>query len=129
MSKKKFLMGALAGVTLGFLFAPKSGEATRKDLKNKFNYLVDELKNVDIKEVRLQVEEKVSELQMLIQEMDKETAINLASDQAKKIKNKADELVSAAGEAMQPKLQQFANEARTLAIKATKDILKKLEDK
>ena len=40
MSKKKgfrkFITGALVGVGLGVLFAPKKGSQTRKELKEKF---------------------------------------------------------------------------------------------
>jgi len=129
MSKKKFLMGALAGVTLGFLFAPKSGEATRKDLKVKFDNLIDEIKNLDATEVRAKIEKQVAELQKLIQDMDKEKALAIAANKAEEVKAKADELVKAAGAAMEPKLKAFAEETRTLAIKATKEVLKKLEDK
>jgi gas vesicle protein len=39
-----FLVGAAAGVTAGFLFAPAKGEMTRKKLTDKANEFTDELK-------------------------------------------------------------------------------------
>ena len=40
----KFLGGALLGVGLGFLFAPKSGEETRKKLGKEISDLWEKLK-------------------------------------------------------------------------------------
>ena len=43
MSKKsigKFISGAAIGVGLGFLFAPKKGSETRKELKGKIDELI-----------------------------------------------------------------------------------------
>ena len=48
MSKKnigKFLTGAAIGVGLGFLFAPKKGSETRKDLKKKSCEVMDKIKS------------------------------------------------------------------------------------
>ena len=43
-----FLMGAAAGITAGFLFAPEKGENTRKKIRNKANEITGELKeNID----------------------------------------------------------------------------------
>ena len=45
----KFLAGLGIGAGLGVLFAPKSGEETRKELKKKMDEFVVALKDVDIK--------------------------------------------------------------------------------
>ena len=42
----KFLVGVGLGAGIGMLFAPKSGEALRKDLKKKLDEFISEVKNV-----------------------------------------------------------------------------------
>ena len=44
MSKKgKFLLGAGVGIGLGLLFAPQTGEKTRKDLSKKVQELIEKM--------------------------------------------------------------------------------------
>ena len=55
MSKKGklgFLGGALVGVGLGVLFAPKSGEETRKELKVQLSNLWDKVRSMDADEIK-----------------------------------------------------------------------------
>ncbi|GJM27875.1 MAG: hypothetical protein DHS20C17_05100 [Cyclobacteriaceae bacterium] len=48
-----FLVGAAAGITAGFLFAPAKGEKTRRKLSVKANEITDELKeNIDRKKLK-----------------------------------------------------------------------------
>ena len=53
MSKKtglgKFVIGAAIGAGLGVLFAPKKGSEVRKQLKDKIDDLVAQIKKIDIK--------------------------------------------------------------------------------
>ena len=55
MNKKggigKFVAGMAVGVGLGLLFAPKSGAETRKELKKKIDELINNVKNIDVKDV------------------------------------------------------------------------------
>ena len=47
----KFIAGAAIGVGVGVLLAPKSGKETRKDLKDKFDELVEKVKEINVDEV------------------------------------------------------------------------------
>lgn len=129
MGKKGFVFGALAGATLGMLFAPKTGKQLRQDLSNRFDELMETMKDIDVDDVREQIETKVADLQMMIQDLDREKVMAIAQKQANAIKKQADEIVDMATKAAKPALEQIANETRKTAIKATKEVLKKLEAK
>ncbi len=133
MSKKKgfrkFITGALVGVGLGVLFAPKKGSQTRKELKEKFDELLEALKEIDIDEVRENIETKVFEIKMELEDLDKEKAIKFAKKKAKDIKEMAEELVEYSIEKGTPVLENMANSIRESSIKVTKEILAKLEKK
>ena len=47
----KFLAGVGIGAGLGLLFAPKSGEETRRSLKKKIDEFISEVKKIDVVEV------------------------------------------------------------------------------
>ena len=65
MSKKGkvggFLGGALVGLGLGFLFAPKTGEETRKMLADKTAELWDKVRSMDADEIKDKLENKLKE--------------------------------------------------------------------
>ena len=65
MKKKgfgKFLAGVAIGAGLGVLFAPNSGEKTRAELKKKFDELLQRAREVDMNEVRDNIEQKIAEI-------------------------------------------------------------------
>lgn len=133
MSKKKgfgkFLTGAAIGAGLGLLFAPKSGKETRAELKVKFDELLDDVKNIDAKEVRVNIENKIADLKNELADLDREKALAIAKEKGNAIKVKAEELVDLAKAKGTPVVQKKAEEARLVAIKAVKEILVKLEKK
>ena len=65
MGKKKgcgkFVLGAALGAGLGVLFAPKAGSETRKELKAKIDDLLAKLKDLDVVEVKENIEEFIKD--------------------------------------------------------------------
>lgn len=134
MSKKKggffkFLAGIGIGAAAGVLFAPKSGSETRKELKAKFDELLEKMKDVDADDVKELVETKVTEIKEAVADLDKEKVLAVAKKKAKEIKDMADELVDYAVKKGTPVIEKTANAAREKAIEVTKEVLAKLEDK
>ena len=132
MSKKgglgKFIAGAALGAGLGLLFAPDSGENTRKVLKRKLEDLVNKAKEVDLDEVKDELLFKAETLQAELANLDKEKAKNLALEQAQNIKAKAEELYKYAIEKSTPVVEKAADEVRKQALKVVKEIQTKLEE-
>ena len=132
MSKKglgKFVLGAAVGAGLGILFAPRSGKETRKMLKDKMDDLVKKAKELDKEEVKEAVIAKINEIKDGIRNLDKETAIEIAKKQGKKIRDKAEELVEYVKEKGTPVMEKTAESIRSKAIDVTKEVLNKLESK
>ena len=123
----KFALGAMVGVGVGMLLAPKSGEELRKDLKKKINELIEKAKDIDIKEVSEDLKKKVNELKKEIEELDKEKVLAIAKEKGEQLKKKANELLELAKEKGTPVVEKAAADVKERAIQVTKEILKKLE--
>ena len=132
MSKKKglgkFILGAAVGAGLGVLFAPKSGEATRKELKKSLNELMDKLKEVDIEEVKQNVMNKIDEIKEELQDLDKEKVASIAKKQADNIRKKAEELVEYAKVKGTPVLEKSAQKVKEKTIATLEATLEKLKE-
>ncbi len=130
MSKKgfgKILAGVGIGLGLGFLFAPKSGEDTRKELKEKLDEMVNRVKNMDSNDVKAQVEAKVAGIRADLENLDKEKVVESAKKKAKEIQEKASDLLDYAVEKGTPILEKIAGTIKEKTLVVTKDIVKKLE--
>ena len=123
----KFAAGLGLGVGLGMLFAPKKGEELRKDLKIKFDELVNKVKEIDVKEVSEDFMKRVNDLKKELDDLDKEKVLELAKKKGEELKVKATELVELAKEKGTPVLEKAADDVRQRAILVTKDVLRKLE--
>ena len=125
----KFVAGIGLGVGLGMLFAPKKGEELRKDLKMKFDELLNKAKDIDVKEVADDFMKKVENLKEELEDLDKEKILAMAKKKGEELKEKAADLVELAKEKGTPVLEKAANEVRERAVLVTKEVLKKLEAK
>ena len=132
MSRKKngllkFAAGIGLGVGVGMLFAPKSGEELRKDLKKKLDEFLKKTKEIDIKEVSDDFVKKINDLKKEIEDLDKEKVLSIAKEKGEELKVKANELLDLAKEKGTPVVEKTVNEVRSRAIQVTKEVLKKLE--
>lgn len=123
----KFLLGSLVGVGLGFLFAPKTGEETRKKLGEEMSNLWDKVRGMDSNEIKSKLEGKLKEVEEGIKDLDKEKVLSVAKEKAGALKNKAEELVKMAKDAGTPVIENAAVTVKKNLANVTRDVLNKLE--
>lgn len=131
MSKKgigKFIAGAAVGAGLGLLFAPKSGSETRKELKAKLDDLVNQIKNIDVDEVKAEFDQKIEDIKAGLADLDREKVIDIAKKKGKELKVKAEDLVDMAKEKGTPKLKKTAQDVLENVVKVSKEAIKKLDE-
>ncbi len=132
MSKKsgfgKLVAGIGIGVGLGMLFAPQSGEQTRKDLKKKMNELIEQLKEIDYNEVKDNIIDKIKDLQAELADLNKEKVLAIAEVKAEEIKKKAEEIYKAAVKQGKPIIEKTAKEVKIKTVEVLKSIITKLEE-
>ncbi len=134
MSKEKkhglgtLLAGMGIGVGLGVLFAPQSGEKTRRDLKKKMDELIAYLKGLDYNEVKDNLIEKVENLKQELADLDKEKVLEIAKIKAEEIKTKAEELYESAVAQGKPVVEKAARDIKAKTVEVLKGMIAKLEE-
>ena len=90
--------------------------------------LICKLKEVDVDEVRNEVECKITEIKNELADLDKEKVLKIAKRKANQIQDMASELVSYVKEKGTPVLEELALSVKEKAINVTKEVLNKLEN-
>ncbi len=124
MSKgfKKFLTGAALGVGLGFLLAPEKGDKTREKVKNASQNLMDEIKKIDVDEVKDNLQKKLEDLEKEFKTLDSEKVSQIATEKGKVIIKKANEIYKEAVKQGKPIIEKYASELKTSVENFIKDI-------
>lgn len=122
-----FVAGAAVGVGLGLLFAPKSGAETRKELKEKMDELLQNIKEIKMDDVKENLQNKIEEIKEDLADLDKEKVLSIARENAEQIKEKLDELVKTAKEKASPVVQKTVDDVKAKTITVLKDVINKLE--
>ncbi len=125
----KFIAGALVGGALGVLFAPKKGSETRKDLSKKIKELIEQVKEIDMEEVKDAFFEKIENIETELKSLDKEKVLKIAKQKAKDLKQLSEDLLKYAKEKGTPVLEKAAKDVKEKIIEVTREALDKLEEK
>lgn len=124
----KFIAGAAIGVGLGFLFAPKSGAETRKDLKKKLDELINQVKEIDVKDVRDAFVRKIDDIKAEIADLDKEKVASIAKEKAEEIKEKMEDLLQEAKAKATPVIKKTTAGIKDKTVEVLKKTVDKLEN-
>lgn len=124
----KFVVGASIGAAVTALFTTKKGKEYQAKIVDLCNEMLDKAKNIDAEDVKNAVECKVNEIKLELADLDAEKVKEIAIRKAKDIEAKASDLVDYAVEKGTPVVEEMAKNLKKEAIKATKVVLKKLEE-
>jgi len=108
----KLVIGAGLGAALGLLFAPKSGEETRKDLKKKADEITKKVKEIDLNEVKDELVNEFRDLKEELRSMDLDQAKIIAKDKGEELLDKVQELIDMAKEKGTPIVENSARDLK-----------------
>ena len=120
-------MGALAGATLGVLFAPKAGSETREDVKKKAKSVTKKVKKLEVDDVQEMVKHKLRDFEKELKKLEKETDAKKIEKKAKEISKKVDHLLDDMKEEGNEILENSIYEFKKTSIETIDKILSKLE--
>lgn len=122
-----FLTGALIGVGLGILLAPRAGSETREDLRKSFKNLTDSIKNIDIEATKALFLDKLSEIQTNLSTIDAKEAVSTIQEKAKMIEKECDELIKASQKEEIPAVEKAALEMKQKTTALAEEMIENIE--
>lgn len=122
-----FLTGALIGVGLGILLAPRAGSETREELRKSFKNLTDSIKNIDLEATKALFLDKLSEIQTDLSTIDAKEAVNTIQEKTKMIEKKCDELIKASQEEEIPTVEKAALEMKQKTTALAEEMIENIE--
>lgn len=130
---KKSKIGALIagigiGAAAGMLLAPKSGEETRKDIKDKAKKATKKVKDIDLNQLKDDLVKEFDKFKNEIKDMDKEKAMKLAKDKGTKLLNSCENLINEAKEKSSPMIEKTAKDIKKKLSEILADASEKLSD-
>ncbi len=121
----KLVIGAGIGAALGLLFAPKSGEETRKDLKKKADEITKKIKDIDLNELKDELSDDFKNLKEEVKNLDLDQAKIIAKDKGEELLGRIQELIGMAKEKGTPIVENAAKDLK----KKVSEFLGNLSDK
>lgn len=129
MSKlKTFVGGLVVGGIIGVLLAPKSGEESRKELKEKIEDLTLYIKNIDSETIKLEATKKLNNIRKYLEENDGSEMLEDLKDKSKEILKNLDDLAKMFKEKTDPYAQKLIGSTKELTINVLNKTLEKLEN-
>lgn len=125
----KFALGAVFGAGLGLLFAPKSGKETREAIALKVTEIFDQLKDMDMDDVKASIEDKIAEIKKGISGLEKEKVLDIAKEKGEALKAKAEELTELAKKTGKPIVKDATEAIKKSVLDMAKEVVAKLETK
>ena len=119
----KFVAGLAIGVGLGVLFAPKKGSETRAELKAKLEELWHKAKELDMAEIRGNIERKIADIKAELADLDSEKVKKIAKEKAKQIQEKCEALVKYVMEKGTPIMEKTAVAIKEKAVKVAQEVI------
>lgn len=125
----KFALGALIGAGIGMLFAPKTGKETRKLLTEKATVIFGQLKEVDVEDLKTNIESKFYEIKKDLMGLEKEKVAEIAKEKGESLKLKAEELTELAKKSGKPLLEDATKAVKAAVVDVAKEVVSRLENK
>lgn len=122
-------VSALAGATLGVLFAPKAGSETREDVKNKAKKMTKKVKKIEVEDLQEMVKCKLRDFEQELKKLEKEKNRKTIEKKAKEINKEVEQLLDDIKEEGNEMLENTIHAFKKTSVETIDNILFKLENK
>ena len=124
-----FFTGAIIGVGLGLLIAPKEGSETREKLKKSFNNLLDTIDNINIDKTSDSIVNKIVDLKNKITSINYEEAKEIINDKKEILDNECDNLIKEIKKEKAPKVVENVKKIKRKTNNLANDVIEKIDQK